>query len=144
MKFLYNEDLDFFIKILGDNFNENLFDFRDPVIKRKEFDKMKKDLFKKIVLSRQNKCQLCLTSQCGGKKLVLDHMIPLSSNELNKYIRGEKGQNGKKAIAQSFGSNHPDNLLLSCEHCNNHKKHKFIARDKNGKFEIVDVSSVIK
>jgi 5-methylcytosine-specific restriction endonuclease McrA len=37
---------------------------------------------------------------------------------------------GEKVLAQSFGSNHPNNLILACERCNNYKKHRFLSREQ--------------
>ncbi len=65
-------------------------------------------------------------------------MIPLSSNILNKDIHKVKAEKGKKVVAQSFGSNYKDNLLIACEKCNNHKKHRFIRKNKKGNFEVVN------
>lgn len=132
MKFDYPEDKSFFIKLLGAGSEEEfdlgcskLFDFREPAAKRAEFNSKRKDLYRLITSQRENRCQLKLLPDCEvDKNLVLDHMIPLSSNELNKKLRNMKAPEGKKVPSQSFGSNHPDNLLLACTKCNNHKKHR--------------------
>ncbi|MCW1888284.1 MAG: HNH endonuclease [Candidatus Moranbacteria bacterium] len=129
------EEKDFFDS-LNLSLSENNFDSRDPILKRKEFNNKRNKLLKELVKERGAKCQLRLLEQCG-KDLVVDHMIPLSSNILNKDIHKVKAEKGKKVKAQSFGSNHKDNLLIACEKCNNHKKHRFIMKTKEGKFKIV-------
>ena len=56
----------------------------------------------------------------------IDHLIPISSNILNKELRDLKAKKGKKVKSQSFGSNHIDNLIIACNNCNNRKKHKML------------------
>lgn len=56
--------------------------------------------------------------------------MPLSSNVLNKQLRGFRANNGKKAPTQSFGSNHPTNFVLSCTRCNAFKKNKIPTTDR--------------
>lgn len=132
--FQYRADYDYFLNALanGDvNLFENkfskLFDFRDPKIKRAEFNKQRNDIFKKFVKVHGKTCQLSLCSDCCNiKKYHIDHYIPLSTNELNKKLRGMKPVNGKKVPSQSFGSNDMDNLRIACERCNSHKKHRII------------------
>ncbi|MBK6989183.1 MAG: hypothetical protein IPH33_13745 [Bacteroidetes bacterium] len=58
--------------------------------------------------------------------IVIDHLIPLSTNQLNKSLRKLAPVKGKKVATQSFGSNHIDNLVIACASCNNHKKHRII------------------
>ena len=125
-----------FFDSLNLNLSDNHFDSRDPLIKRKEFNSQRNKLLKQILKEREAECQLKLLEQCEGN-IVLDHMIPLSSNYLSKHLHKEKAEKGKKVAAQSFGSNHLDNLLLACEKCNNYKKHRFIKKDKNQKFQII-------
>lgn len=62
--------------------------------------------------------------------IVIDHLIPLSTNKLNKELRNLKPDKFKKVISQSFGSNHMDNLIIACNNCNNHKKHRILDRNK--------------
>ena len=50
----------------------------------------------------------------------VDHLIPLSSNKLNKELRQLKAVAGKKVVTQSIGSNHINNLVLACRNCNQH------------------------
>lgn len=61
---------------------------------------------------------------CKNSPLVLDHFIPLSSNTLNKLLRKLWAKPGRKVPTQSFGSNHPDNLVLACQRCNAYKKQR--------------------
>lgn len=123
-----------FFDSLNLNLSDKHFDSRDPLVKRKEFNSQRNKLLKQILKERHAECQLKLLDQCEGN-IVLDHMVPLSSNYLNKYLHKEKAEKGKKVVTQSFGSNHPGNLLLACERCNNYKKHRFVRRDKKGKFK---------
>lgn len=143
MKFEYPEDEQFFASILCNNDEKKLkdqfmfqFDFTDAATKRSAFDKLKVMIMSEILESREKKCELKLVTGCNDEKLVLDHMIPLSTNELNKHIRKMVVAGGKKVPSQSFGSNHPSNLLLACEACNNFKKHRFIKKTSD-KYEIV-------
>jgi hypothetical protein len=80
--FEYIEDENFFRKLLGNDFDEKLFDFRDPVVKRKEFNKKRTKLLEKLLHERGDKCQLRVIGQCSDK-LEVDHLIPISSNVLN-------------------------------------------------------------
>lgn len=145
MKFEYPEDENFFASILCDGDVDKLksqfmfqFDFNDPATKRNAFDKLKGIMMKEVLKDREKKCQLKLVSDCNDDKLVLDHMIPLSSNELNKHLRKMVVGGGKKVPSQSFGSNHPNNLLLACEACNNFKKHRFVKKVSD-KYEVVSL-----
>lgn len=131
-----------FFDSLNLSLSDNNFDSRDLAVKRKEFNSSRNKLLKQLLEARGEKCQLRLFEECEGK-LVPDHMIPLSSNILNKYIYKLKAEKGKKIATQSFGSNHPENLLVACERCNNHKKHRFIRRNVKGKFEIVDMEKTL-
>ena len=104
-----------------------MFDFRDPKIKRDEFNKIRNDIFKKLVSEYGKKCQLNIHKDCSKEKVFdVDHYIPISTNELNKKLRGMKPQNGKKVPAQSFGSNDISNLRIACKRCNAFKKHKIL------------------
>jgi 5-methylcytosine-specific restriction endonuclease McrA len=61
---------------------------------------------------------------CTEIGVEVDHLIPLSSNVLNKKLRKMKGENKKKVPAQSFGSNDLSNFILACSRCNAFKKHR--------------------
>ena len=129
---MYFENIDderFFKNLLeiigGLKKNELLFDFRNPSQKRNEFNKISKQMFKKLVKKYGNSCQLRCHDDCGLEATEIDHLIPLSSNELNKHLRGMKGRGGKKTPSQSFGSNHISNFVLACKRCNAFKKHRF-------------------
>lgn len=144
MEFEYPEDKKFFASMFCDGdlkkFNEQFmpqFDFRDAVAKRNVFNRQKKEIMMEILKSKQKQCELRLVSECSNEKIVLDHIIPLSSNELNKHLRHMTVADGKKVPSQSFGSNHLSNFLLACEACNNHKKHRFV-RKIGDKYEIVN------
>lgn len=144
MLFEHIEDKTFFADLLCDGDKSiledkysSLFDFRNPLLKREEFNIKKKQWMQRIVEKRGEKCQLQLVPDCNDVQLVLDHMIPLSSNELNKHLRNLKATAGKKVLSQSFGSNSLNNFVLACKACNNFKKHRFVKRDGN-KYKIVD------
>jgi 5-methylcytosine-specific restriction endonuclease McrA len=133
-KFQYKADYRYFLELLAKG-DENLFarkylklfDFRSPVIKRREFNLIRHKVFKELVAKYGKKCQLNLCSDCSEKKLFdVDHYIPLSTNELNKKIRGLKGISGKKVLSQSFGSNDIANFRIACKRCNAYKKHRII------------------
>lgn len=132
--FQYKEDYNFFLnklakgdKILFAKKYLKLFDFRDPSIKRKEFNKIRNNLYKKLVLKFGEKCQLRIHPDCSKEKVFdVDHFIPLSTNKLNKEIRGIKAEKGKKVPSQSFGSNNISNLKIACKKCNSYKKHRLL------------------
>ena len=94
----------------------------------REFAKVNKSIMAKLLADGRNRCELRLLESCNDTGLVLDHIIPLSSNELNKRIRKLPTPRGKKIARQSVGSNHPSNLLVACPKCNGYKKHRFIKR----------------
>ena len=72
-------------------------------------------------------CQLHLVEECSlDHGLAVDHVIPLSSNKLNKELRKVPAQRGKKVPSQSFGSNDWSNLVSACGRCNGHKKHRLL------------------
>lgn len=106
------------------------FDFRDPSIKRKEFNAKRNSIYSALLKKYGRQCLLSLNDKCTRQKnLVIDHFIPLSSNELNKKLRHLRPSNGKKVPTQSFGSNNIANLILACEKCNGFKKHKIPTKE---------------
>lgn len=108
----------------GVDANAHLFDFRDPDLKRKEFNSIRDSVFAELKRQYGSGCQLTLHDDCGGVGTVVDHLIPLKANELNKALRQIKGSNGRKTPSQSFGSNHPDNFVMACRRCNSFKHSK--------------------
>lgn len=135
MKFKHTEDQKFFadlltdgnIEVLNENYSE-LFDFRHPAIKRWEFNKIAKKVLTELIDIHKGECQLNIHPECDIQSgFEPDHIIPLSSNVLNKTLRGVKGKDGTKAKAQSFGSNHIRNLTLACKKCNSLKKHRILS-----------------
>ncbi|MFA5109473.1 MAG: HNH endonuclease signature motif containing protein [Patescibacteria group bacterium] len=133
--FQYKADYIFFLKKLA-NGEETLFkkdflkmfDFRNPQIKRKEFNSIRNKIYKELVLKYGEKCQLNLCPDCSKiKSFAVDHFIPLSTNKLNKLLRKLKPEAGKKVASQSFGSNDISNLRIACKRCNSFKKHKIIS-----------------
>lgn len=131
MEFKYQEDKEFFRLLLCQNKEKLedysfLFDFREPKIKREEFNKIKKIFFSNLVKKFGKNCMLKYYKICNQKSgFVLDHLIPLSSNKLNKELRNMIATKGKKVLTQSFGSNNIGNLVIACKKCNSYKKHKF-------------------
>jgi 5-methylcytosine-specific restriction endonuclease McrA len=134
MQFQYPEDRDFFVNFLAggdeDLFNKEFadyFDFRDPKIKRGEFNRIRNKVFQELVRKHGKKCQLRIHPDCGKNgKFDVDHFIPLSTNELNKRLRHIKRTAHRKVPAQSFGSNNIKNLLIACSRCNAYKKHRIL------------------
>jgi len=127
------EDRSFFAQLLSKGDEKKLqeqffdyFDFRSPEIKRKEFNSLRKKLLPILLKRDKGICQLGLIGCEGYQNLVVDHFVPLSSNKLNRKIRGLKTHNGKKPVSQSFGSNNIKNLMIACDHCNSLKKHRFL------------------
>lgn len=129
MKFEFPEDKEFFEELLfhfgGLSQNLGLFDPRELSIKRAEFSKIRNKVFQSLKEVHGNVCQLRCHDECAGKAENVDHLIPLSSNKLNKELRYMKGVGGKKVASQSFGSNNKINFALACARCNSYKKHKF-------------------
>ena len=132
IQFDFPEDRTFFEELLctdGETISQyqRLFDFRDPSLKRKEFNRQRPALLQ-ILTDRQGlNCALNFEDICDLQSgLNIDHIIPLSTNKLNKELRGLIPEKGKKVKSQSFGSNNLENLILTCKNCNNHKKHRLL------------------
>lgn len=132
--FEYAEDRQYFIDLLasGDanrferEFRDR-FDFRPPAVKRREFNVLRKKLYPVLFKKYHGHCQLRIHPDCSKvKKFDVDHIIPLSTNVLNKQLRHLKAKPGRKVRTQSFGSNSPRNLILACSRCNQYKKHRLI------------------
>jgi 5-methylcytosine-specific restriction endonuclease McrA len=130
--FEFFADKKYFVRLLGARDNQEfqrwfdaLFDFRRAAQKRREFKAIRRNLFAELVQERGHNCQLRLDAKCQrDTNLVVDHFIPLASNEVNKKLRRMKAPRGKKVLAQSFGSNLLATLVLACGHCNGKKKHR--------------------
>lgn len=128
------EDREFFINFLAGGDEEKFereyrdyFDFRNPEIKRKEFNAIRNKAFKELVQRYGLKCQLHIHPDCSkNAKFNVDHFIPLSTNELNKKLRHMKRMGRRKVPAQSFGSNNIKNLFIACGRCNGYKKHRLV------------------
>jgi 5-methylcytosine-specific restriction endonuclease McrA len=136
MNFEYPEDKEFFRRFLcvggeGLSAYNRLFDLRPSRIKRSEFNRQMPRLRKELLKRYGRVCQLQLVEDCSIKAgLTVDHLIPLSSNKLNKELRKLTPLPGRKVASQSFGSNDLSNLLLACGRCNGHKKHRFLEREQ--------------
>jgi len=134
--FEYPEDGKYFRDLLctpGDGLDKylSLFDFRSPVIKRKEFNQQRAQLLADLLRQYGRVCQLHYSVKCDiDSGIEVDHLIPLSSNKLNKELRHLAAIPGMKVATQSFGSNHPSNLILACHACNSYKKHRLLERDQ--------------
>ena len=140
--FDYPEDKRFFAYLLGkEAVISDRFDFSEPGEKRAVFNRIRKHIFREMTKEGRTQCELHLVKDCNNENLVIDHIIPLSTNELNKHLRNMAVPVGKKIPSQSFGSNHPSNFLVACEKCNGFKKHRFIRRENEG-WVIVNVKSI--
>ena len=132
MIFKYEEDKEYFVELLGDFYNELFFDFRLPNIKRKEFKKNRNKFYENLKENFGEYCQLKYHNICDKTSgFAIDHLIPLSSNELNKKLRKIKSSDKKhKVVSESYGSNEICNLIIACNKCNNHKKHRIIDKKR--------------
>lgn len=136
MEFLFPEDRQFFKNLLGTEGEEDflkfytLFDFRPPAVKRAEFNKQRNRIFAELEKYHGKHCMLNYELCDPSSGFAVDHLIPLSTNKLNKELRQLKAETGKKVATQGFGSNHLDNLVIACTKCNNHKKHRFLESEK--------------
>lgn len=135
MEFEYVEDEGFFAQLLeeippGGSTFESLFDFRNPKEKRREFNRIRTRVEEVLINKYGLKCQLALNERCNiDEGVEIDHLIPLSSNKLNKEIRMLKAEKGRKVKTQSFGSNNIENLVLACPRCNATKKHRLLSKE---------------
>lgn len=113
------------MEMLEKEFSE-LFDFNNPDIKRKEFNRIAKKVLEDLLNKFGEVCQLKLHKDCSKVQIFeSDHIIPLSSNQLNKELRGIMRHSSKKVQRQSFGSNQVQNFTLACKRCNAFKKNNF-------------------
>ena len=134
MNFKYKEDEIFFknlLDFLDEDVFTSLFDYSDPIDKRKGFNKIIKPIFEDLLLKQQGKCYLAFDSICDTSKgYQIDHIIPLSTNILNNHLRTITSVfSNKKVQTESYGSNHSNNLILTCKACNQHKKHRILEKE---------------
>lgn len=134
MKFIYKEDEIYFKSLLKDINEEtftSLFDCSSPVEKTKAFNKNKKSVLESLKDIQEDVCLLGFKGICDTTQgFENDHIIPLSSNSLNKALRHMKAvEKGKKVQSESYGSNHMNNLILACKACNQHKKHRLLSKE---------------
>lgn len=135
MQFEFPEDRNFFAALLADgdvdrleSAYSDLFDFRHWSLKRWEFDKVRRKILKTLIEKHKGECQLRIHPECSAESVLEpDHIIPLSSNILNKELRHIRRSSTEKVESQSFGSNNPRNLTLACRRCNAFKKHHILA-----------------
>lgn len=136
IQFEFEEDRRFFSELLcaeEENIEKyfELFDFRDPSEKRREFNKRRNELLEQLLKLQGRRCLINYDGLCNlWSGITVDHLIPLSSNKLNKEIRRLKPETGQKVETQSFGSNNLKNLIVACRNCNNHKKHRFLDKTR--------------
>ena len=132
MIFKYEDDKEYFEELLGDFYSELFFDFRHRNIKRKEFNKNRNKFYENLKNKFGEYCQLEYQNICDRTSgFAIDHLIPLSSNELNKKIRKIKSTDkSHKVVSESYGSNEICNLIIACNNCNNHKKHRIIDKKR--------------
>ena len=133
--FQHPEDQVFFSDLLceeGESLEKYapLFDFRDVTKKRSEFQAARQSLLENLRAKHGSVCMLHYSKACTGGRgaLTIDHLIPLSSNKLNKELRRLVPLPRRKVPTQSIGSNHMANLVLACATCNGAKKHRLLAR----------------
>ena len=107
MIFKYEDDKQYFLELLGNFYSELFFDFRLPKIKRKEFKKNRNKIYENLKNKFREQCQLRYQNICDRTSgFAIDHLIPLSSNELNKKIRKIKSTDkSHKVVSESYGSN---------------------------------------
>lgn len=141
INFEHQEDREYFEKLLltEDKMSlekyKTLFDFRPLRIKRREFNYYRNENLNKLIEKHGKRCMLRMECCDLDSGISIDHLIPLSTNKLNKELRNLKPAKFKKIKSQSFGSNHMNNLIIACTNCNNHKKHKIL--DRNELLEIL-------
>lgn len=139
--FTYEQDRAYFEQLLCEP-DETIEDYADlfdldrsPNAKRFEFARLSGRRLQELRELLGDVCQLTYAPGCDPRSgLVVDHLIPLSSNKLNKESRHipTSRQDGKlrEAPTQSFGSNQPRNLVLACTSCNSLKQNRFLERQK--------------
>jgi hypothetical protein len=100
--FEHPEDELFFAKLIANGDVDrlraefiHLFDFRAPAIKRAEFGRVCKGLRASLLELYGPRCLLKEPGYCQGialppNGLQLDHIVPLSSNKLNKGSSGDR------------------------------------------------------
>jgi hypothetical protein len=133
LAFEYPEDAAFFRDLLSDVGGleawGTLFDFRDPDTKRREFGRIRNQVYEALVTMEGATCQLNCHDECSGTPDEVDHLIPLKTNVLSKQLRKMSGSKGKKVSSLSYGSNKAPNLVLACSRCNAFKKHRMPSQE---------------
>ena len=123
------EDYNYLETMFPDEFLGQVCKFLDPrdaSLKRREFSKIRNQVYAELKEVEGEKCQLnydCCDESTGFE---VDHIFPLSTNVLNKRLRKMRAPKGKKVPAQPIGSNNRANLILACKKCNGHKMHRLI------------------
>ena len=107
-----------------------LFDFREPIEKRVEFNKKRKKILEYLLEVEGTDCILHFENCDLSYGYNVDHIIPLSSNVINKHIHKIPAEKGKKVKTASYGSNDIYNFGITCKKCNNHKMHRFLTKEE--------------
>ncbi len=96
--FEFETDHEFFAQLLcreGETLDDyaELFDFDPPAVKRAAFAKIRGDILRQRLAEDGEVCQLRIHAQCDvATGLHIDHVIPLSTNQLNKLLLGLRHQ----------------------------------------------------
>jgi hypothetical protein len=110
----------------------DLFDLRPAIVKRREFAGQRVARMGDLIERFGRVCMLRFAPDCNPAIAEhVDHLIPLSSNKLNKLLLGattsrDANGNMRKAPTESFGSNGDRNVVLACRNCNSFKQNKFL------------------
>jgi hypothetical protein len=139
-----SEDIEYIKELIPREFRSLLpafLDPREPGTKRREFNRMRTLLYSYLARNDGLSCQLNLGVCDEDSGFDVDHLIPLSSNVLNKALRELKARPGKKVLTQAYGSNNPLNLVLACKRCNAHKKHNFPSVEQLGRILSIRLES---
>lgn len=152
LPFEYEADRQFFKQLLCKDGEElalyaDLFDFRPAHLKRREFGRLRAQRLRDLQRVLGSVCLLYFAPDCSVRSgLTVDHLIPLSSNVLNKGLRGVRTSRTadgalRKVPSQTLGSNNPRNLILACCNCNSFKKDRLPDKDTI-KYALEQVSRV--
>jgi hypothetical protein len=110
----------------------DLFDLGPVPAKRSAFARIRTARLNQLVERFGRVCMLRFAPDCNvASGLCLDHLVPLSSNKLNRELLAastfhDADGNFRKAPTESFGSNGSRNLILACTNCNSFKQNKFL------------------
>ena len=135
VNFRDEQEKQFFMELLcsdQDSINDfgYLFDFREPKDKRSEFNRKRSRILAFLIDTEGANCILHF-GNCDLKSgYNIDHIIPISTNIINKHVHKMPAEKGKKVKTESYGSNDIYNLRIACQNCNLEKKHRFLTREE--------------